>query len=353
MSVQESTYRNRRAVSIEDERLRVTLSVEGCHIAEIFDKTTGVNPLWSPPWPSIEPSTYLEAKNPEYGCNSESQLLAGILGHNLCVDIFGPPSAEEYAAGITVHGEGSILPYTFEGDSKRVLARMHLPIAQLDFEREAALAPGGVVRIREKVTNLTGLDRPIAWTQHVTLGPPFIENGKTRLHVPARRSAVYPSELGADQRYVAKAEFEWPHAPNKDGSTTDLSVFPAYEHSCGVTAHLVDTDRETGYFLAWHPETRLAVGYAWKRSDFPWISLWEENRSRTSPPWNGVSITRGVEFGASPWAEGRRGMIDRARMFDTPVYRWLPARASATVEYSAFSYQSTEMPVELPAQVIA
>src|SRR6478752_6474872 len=110
-----STYHNRGAVQIETDVLRATCLVEGGHIAEILHKPTGVNPLWTPPWPSIEPSQY----NPEihgalYGADAESKLLAGILGHNLCLDLFGPPSPEEAAAGITVHGEASVVPYETE-----------------------------------------------------------------------------------------------------------------------------------------------------------------------------------------------------------------------------------------------
>ena len=95
---------NRKVVRIENDELIVTVTVEGGHIAEIIEKKSGVNPLWTPPWASIEPSTYSAESNPEYGNDSESKLLSGILGHNLCLDIFGPPSEAEYAAGITVHG---------------------------------------------------------------------------------------------------------------------------------------------------------------------------------------------------------------------------------------------------------
>ncbi len=38
-------------------------------------------------------------------------LLAGIMGHNLCVDIFGGPSDAEAAAGMTPHGEASVVRY--------------------------------------------------------------------------------------------------------------------------------------------------------------------------------------------------------------------------------------------------
>ena len=107
----ESTYRGRRAAVIENNDLRVTVLKEGGHVAEILDKPSGVNPLWTPPWPSIEPSTYDPHKHPEYGAGTDARLLAGIMGHNLCLDVFGGPSDAESAAGITPHGEGSVVPY--------------------------------------------------------------------------------------------------------------------------------------------------------------------------------------------------------------------------------------------------
>ena len=106
----EIAYRGRRAAVFENRHLRVTVLREGGHIAEIIEKKSGVNPLWTPPWPSIEPSTYSASTHPEYGNDCESKLLSGILGHNLCRDIFGVPSDVDYAAGLTLHGESSVVP---------------------------------------------------------------------------------------------------------------------------------------------------------------------------------------------------------------------------------------------------
>ncbi len=106
-----TTYHGRRAAAIENEQLRVTVLEEGGHIAEILDKETGVNPLWTPPWPTIEHSAYGPAVHAEYGAGVDGSLLAGIMGHNLCLDIFGGPSAEEAAAGLPVHGEGAVARY--------------------------------------------------------------------------------------------------------------------------------------------------------------------------------------------------------------------------------------------------
>ena len=105
------TYRERQAIRIENESVRVTATVEGGHIAEVLHKGTSVNPLWMPPWPSIEPTRYDPAKHAEYGGSNESQLLSGILGHNICLDTFGAPSPEEAAAGMPVHGEAPVVRY--------------------------------------------------------------------------------------------------------------------------------------------------------------------------------------------------------------------------------------------------
>src|SRR5436853_109866 len=106
----------RRTVRIENDAVRVAVTVEGGHVAEILHKPTGINPLWMPPWRSMEPSEYDPAKHPEYGASDESQLLAGIMGHNLCLDTFGAPSQAERAAGMPIHGEAPVAVYQVSRD---------------------------------------------------------------------------------------------------------------------------------------------------------------------------------------------------------------------------------------------
>jgi hypothetical protein len=343
----DSAYRGRRAATIENNYLRVTVLVEGGHIAEIFSKEAGVNPLWTPPWPSIEPSDYDPARHPEFGSNAESRLLAGIMGHNLCLDIFGGPSEEEADAGLTVHGEGSIAAYRVEREGARLTMQACLPMAQLDFQRTLELQDRAV-RIRERVTNRAPSDRPIAWTQHVTLGPPFLEKGWTEFRASATQSKVYETEFGDAMYLVPGAEFDWPMAPCKDGGVEDLRVFNRAAISGAFTTHLMQPADGRAFFTVFHPGLRLALGYAWNAADFPWLGIWEENYSRKQPPWNGQTLARGMEFGASPMPETRRQMIDRGKLFGVPAYRWLPAKATAEVEYMAMAWPTTAVPESLP-----
>src|SRR5438270_6239541 len=149
-----TSHHGRRAAVIENDRLRVTVLHEGGHIAAILDKETEVNPLWTPPWRSMEPSAFGPGNYADYGADVESRLLAGIMGHNLCLDLFGGPSPEEAAAGITVHGEGSIAPYDIRNQDGTLILQAHLPMAQLSFERSIELRDRKVW-IRESVQNLS------------------------------------------------------------------------------------------------------------------------------------------------------------------------------------------------------
>jgi hypothetical protein len=339
-------YRGRRAVVVENTDLRVTLLEDGGHIAEIFDKETAVNPLWTPEWASIEPSTYDRDAHPEYGDTVEASLLAGIMGHNVCLDIFGGPSPEEAAAGMPVHGETSIARFDISEHDGRLTMRTVLPLAELRFERRVDLH-GRAVRIHEAVENLSGTDRPIGWTEHVTLGPPFLEKGATAIRASATRSKVFEKSVGGADYLKAGAMFDWPMAPRADEGSADLRLFTSASSSSAYTAHLMDPDREHAFFVAFSPASHLAFGYVWKRRDFPWLGIWEENHSRPNPPWSGRTLTCGMEFGVSPMPESRRQMIDRGRLFDVPGYRWIPARSRVEVEYWARTERADTVPLSI------
>ncbi len=181
--------------AIENDHLRVTVSREGGHIAEIFDKASGVSPLWIPPWPSIEPSSCDLSKHPEYGADSEAKLLAGIMGHNLCLDFFGGPSAEEAAAGLTVHGEASVAPYEMTESNRILVCNAHFPLAQLSFQRSIELHDRWL-KIRESVENLArGIGRSDGrsmspWARHLSK-----RTRSCALPLPGPRSPRLISEL--------------------------------------------------------------------------------------------------------------------------------------------------------------
>jgi hypothetical protein len=297
-------YRNRRAWSLENDRLRVTVLVEGGHIAEILDKHTNINPLWSTPWPTIDPSRYSREKHPEYGADHESKLLSGIQGQNLCLDFFGPPSREEHQAGFTVHGEGSVLPYESPAEG---IFTCHLKQSHLRFRRELRLE-GPKVFLTEEVENLLAFDRDVPWQEHATLGPPFVERGITRIDAEVVRSAKLDG-----------SPFAW-----------NDRVYPKQANTSNFHTNLLSSGRVE--ILNEH--LKLAIRYDFDLKDFPWLGIWEENGGRQTPPWNGRTITWGIEFGSSPYPELRSKRAARGRLWDTPTATWLPALSKRRVQYS-------------------
>jgi hypothetical protein len=96
------------------------------------------------------------------------------------------------------------------------------------------------------------------------------------------------------------AEFQGPMAPRSDGGIADLGVFTDAPGPSGYTAHLMDPWRDEAFFVAFSPELELAFGYRWRRSDFPWMGISEQNHS------------------------------------EVPTYRWLPAKSRIEVQYDVF-----------------
>ena len=325
-------FLGRQAYSIENEYLRVTVLEQGGHIAEIFDKRAAVSPLWIPNWNSVEPSNFGAHHSDIFGNGPDAKLLAGIMGHNLCLDIFGGPSKEEELAGYTVHGEASVLTYSITELAGELLMTVELPLAQLTFRRSLFLR-GHQIRIMEWITNLAAFDRPIAWTQHVTLGPPFLDPSTKQFAASVDHSIVADTDPGSDAYLSHGQTFRWPLALGKDGAGFDLRRMHSTAPASCYTAHLVDGLKDYASFTAFAPKYRLAFSYIWRGADYPWLGIWEENCSRQASPWNGTTITRGMEFGVSPFPESRRGMVDRGRLLGSSVFRWLPARSRLECEY--------------------
>ena len=62
-------------MSVENERLRVTVLPGGGHIAEVYEKSAGVSALWIPPWKSIDPPEFDRLQSAGYGDGDDNKLL--------------------------------------------------------------------------------------------------------------------------------------------------------------------------------------------------------------------------------------------------------------------------------------
>ena len=135
--------------------------------------------------------------------------------------------------------------------------------------------------------------------------------------------------------------FHSPFAPARNSGSVDLTI-PLTQPGLGFIASvLLNPRRKVQYVTALNQPNRLLLGYCFRRSDFPWVAIWEENQSRANAPWNGRAQTRGLEFGSTPSPVTRREAFAVAPMFDTHFFHG-SGQGKMTVNYVSFLTQVPE-----------
>ena len=338
MKISTIAYQGRKAWVLDNDAIALTLTVGGGPIAALeLNERPGINPLWVPPWKSLEPWNYVPAK---HAGDYQLKLLASILGHNICLGWFGDPSASEVAAGLEVHGEAPVAKWRLAGKQVTetgvaMTCRCDLPVSQMRLSRTISSARGSrVIHVKEVVASTSRRDLPFTLCEHVTVGPPFLEKGVTVFDMPATQSHTFPGPFSQRMRFRPDTQFVWPVGPGTRGRAIDLRrIAKAEPSSSDFTTQLINPERTGAWVSAVNPKLGLLLAYVWKREDFPWVGNWEENYGRTATPWKGKTLTRGLEFSNTPFPVGLRKAVDRGRFQGQPTYRWLPALGQIEVEF--------------------
>lgn len=324
-----TTFEEREAFLLSNGPLALTIFPTGATIADLVlaDDAGKMSPIWNPVRLARE-----AGQPPRFGAS---------FGHFLCVDGFGPVSAEEQAAGLRGHGEAhvqtfEVVSYKKAGKVTELTMSAKLPLLQEDVVRTYRMAEGeNVVHVLTEIENLLAFDRPMVWAEHATIGAPFLERGQTAVDLPAGRSRTRPYQEraaragAAEKRLASDREFTWPNAPLADGGHTDVRIAPLGTNSTDHTTTAFDASRKHVYVTAIHPGKRLIFGYVLKREEFPWLQSWEFYPSSNT-------LARGLEFSTQPFDVPRRQAIDTGRMFGIPTYRWLPGRSKVGSHFLMF-----------------
>lgn len=336
MNIKQGVFNNRKGWAMENDVLSMFVMAGGGHIAQIkLHDRPEINPLWEPPWQTLEPWQYKKQDKAKYG----AKLLACISGHNLCLGAFGDPSPEEARAGLGGHGEAPVTRWRLvkkkiSTSGVSMTCACELPIAQMKFERTLSLRKGShVAVIKEKTTNLARKDQPFTMCQHVTFGPPFLERGVTVFDMNAVKAQTFPGRFGEKQRLKQNASFQWPFAPGANGKKIDIRTLTG-KTSGDFTTQLIDPSADLAWFSALNPKLGILVAYTWNRQDYPWVGNWEENHSRKTNPWLGKTLARGMEFANTPFPTGLRAAVDMGRFQNQQSFAWLPALSSVSTEYT-------------------
>ena len=324
--IQKRDFQGRPALVLSNDVLELTVLSHGGAFARLLLKSDPqkVNPLWD----SIRAAR-------EAG---RSMWAHGYVGHFVCVDGFGPASADEKQAGLSGHGEAHNLPWTTESSTRRdgiveLTQSVHLPRTHEVLRRRLTIAEGErIVYVRSTLENLLSFDRPVHWTEHATIGSPFLEPGVTVVDLSGNRALTRRDQQTIDDlphRLPPGKRFAWPIAPGIDREIVDMRATPQFPNSIDHTGHLFDRNQPLAFATALNPRQRLLLGYVFKPAQFSWLQNWEYY-----PP-RGV-LARGLEFGTQPFGRPRREVVTRNKLFDTLLYRWLPARSTIETSFLLF-----------------
>jgi hypothetical protein len=258
------------------------------------------------------------------------------LGHFLCVDGFGPTSKEEQAAGLQGHGEAHRQPWTLiakgrEGKTQQLTFQTRLPIVQEGLTRKLELVDGEqVVYVESTLENELAFDRPINWAEHATIGYPFLAPGKTVVDASVGHCQTRPhNDTPPNRRLLSDKPFIYPQAPLKAGGLADLRQIPNPPDSMDHTGCTFDKSKRLGFVTAINLEKRLLLGYLVRREEYPWLQEWMNYPSN-------LALSRGLEFGTQPFDVSRRQTVEMGKMFDTPAFRWLPAKSKIGTRFLMF-----------------
>jgi hypothetical protein len=249
------------------------------------------------------------------------------MGHFLCLDRWGQPSAAEEKNGMPFHGEASKVEWRVTRQPERrnggIEAEMfaELPLAGLEVRRRIRMPDSAaLVLVWEEVTNRNRLGRIFNMVQHPTIGPPFLDL-RTTVDAGGGRGFMQSSPLPNPERPAVR----WPNALHQ-GRRVNMRRL-ADDPNPNVVSYEVRGGY--GWTTACAPEQGRLLGYLWPAADYPWFNAWRHVE-------NGQPALRGLEFGTTGLHQPFPVLVAKGRIFDLPLYTHLDAGESVTRAYAAF-----------------
>lgn len=278
-----------RSVVLSNDSLEVViLAGKGADVLSITDRASGVNPLWRSRW------GHHHARSAQMNADSSAAWLSACAGGwNF---LFPGGGAESTVGGVVqpMHGEASIAPWDVadmdgrDADGPWVKLRTHLSRSPFAIERTVRLlGESGDVHITDTVTNEGGEPFPATWTQHPTLGAPFLDASCT---IETNADSVEPDET-----------YALPHVPLPIGQRRSwneaqpiLGRIPRRGEPRQLLSYLDYTASD-----AWYRVTNQTQGLAfevqWARAEYPHAWFFQEMDATAGWPWFSNTYIMAIE----------------------------------------------------------
>ncbi len=251
------------------------------------------------------------------------------MGHFLCFDRWGPPSAAEKANGFRHHGEVNTeswkllaAPQINSGQSACSMM-CQLPMAGLQLTRKIEMSDDEpVFFVTEEIKNLNRNGRMFNIVQHVSIAPPFLD--KSTLF--DNNSLQGFEDRGDGSLNQDETILKWPQADH-NGEKVNLRQFEGDWPN--VSSFVYSQNDKYGWVTACNPTKKLMLGYIWKTEDYPWINFWRSME-------NGVPMAFGMEFGTTGLHEPFPVVAKKGKIFDRNIYAFIDANEVISKSFTAF-----------------
>ena len=309
--VHRGTWHGLRTVTLENERLRVTILVDkGTDVVEFLDKRRDLDFAWLTAGGVRDPRVSLAA-SVDPGMAFTDVYPGG------WQEIFpsgGTPS-EANGTRFGQHDEVATLPWDeaiVEDGEGAVAVRFTVRTQRTPFRLAKTLrlvAGEPILHVAATVANESDVELPAMWGQHLAFGRPFLHPG-CRVVLPDGLPVTphpAPPDAASGVRRVAPEPGRWPAVASAAGGTVDLGVVPErgtpsellYLSGFGAVGEYgVESDRHGA-----------GLRVTWDAATLPYLWYWQEYGATTGYPWYGRHHNIGLEPFSSYPSEGLAAAI--------------------------------------------
>jgi hypothetical protein len=261
------------SVIIENPKVILEIERRGGQLVDLHLKSNPVNPL---SWEKAKETM------PEQAHEN-----AQFKGHFLCVGSMGKPSEKEMEAGFVWRGEQTGKIWKAEKKNvRKVLMESSSPSDGIEIARIVELHESeSQFLVIESFKNFTPRGRATNVFQHVTIGPPFLNEG-TLINSNAKSGFYFAYEYPDPYSY----EFVFPVAIIDTVSKETIDLRSVSVQKSYLTKHIMDANDEFGWVTAYDPGSGVLLAYVWQKDQYPWLNLWNSSEE-------GMPLARGLEFG--------------------------------------------------------
>ncbi len=311
----EFRYRGLRALTMENELLRVTFLVDkGTDIFEFLHKPTDTDFMWRSPL-GVQDQTNFIPSSPR----ADGPFLDHYFGGwQECFPVGGYPT--QYAQGeFGLHGETPLLPWNLEiqldtPECISVKFAVRTYRSPMHIEKTVTLHRyQPALHFHEVITNEGDVPFEVLWGHHPAFGAPFLDESCV---IDLEGAKVRVVEAEPTTRLESGEDYIWPIVTGRNGEDIDLSKIPGPETKSHDLAFLFDL--QAGWYGLTNQDREIGFGMYWPEEIFKSLWFWQVYRGSLAHPWYGRTYNIALEPWTAPYHHLREAQAHGAARIMQP-----------------------------------